>query len=468
MTDKTEPAIGFTSMDAGAPGRRGRTGPATSFAVLAAAALLLSGCSSVPDYANPVEWYNSASDSVGGWFEDEDEAFEEGSAADAGTSPDEEYPNLASVPDRPTPSTTAEEREAIRDGLTADRENARYTDDDSGSARVAPVGFPPPSAGNSSSNQSAASTRTASPPPSAATTESVASAPPAPRESSVPEPTAPASTSATASAASAVTRNTGAARPQSGLWPNRPAPQTAVRTGRTQANVGGGAETNRAVEESLRDGSQRNSLLSPTEQDTHNVRQQSETTLDSAGSPSSSSASRPSERVASVPDRSPPASSSGSSSAVTTDLSALSGGFDAAASGAGGYSSGGFSPGFAPTGPAYLAATVYFGHGSAGLTAQEQRAIGQIAQQALQTGAYVTVIGHASSRTGNMPLPQHDQANLDISAKRAERVARALISAGLPADRIAAQGVADSQPAFYEYMPAGEAGNRRAEILLQY
>ena len=31
----------------------------------------LTGCSSLPDYANPVSWYERAADKVGGWFSDD-------------------------------------------------------------------------------------------------------------------------------------------------------------------------------------------------------------------------------------------------------------------------------------------------------------------------------------------------------------------------------------------------------------
>ena len=31
----------------------------------------LAGCSSLPDYANPVSWYERAADKVGGWFSDD-------------------------------------------------------------------------------------------------------------------------------------------------------------------------------------------------------------------------------------------------------------------------------------------------------------------------------------------------------------------------------------------------------------
>lgn len=125
-------------------------------------------------------------------------------------------------------------------------------------------------------------------------------------------------------------------------------------------------------------------------------------------------------------------------------------------------------PGYVPTGEAYLAGTVYFGHGSTSLSATEQAQIRALAQEAEQTGAIVRVLGHASSRTADMELPLHDRVNFKVSKQRAEAIAKVMIQAGLPADRIYVEALADAAPAYYEIMPSGEAGNRRAEILFQY
>ena len=59
-------------------------------------------------------------------------------------------------------------------------------------------------------------------------------------------------------------------------------------------------------------------------------------------------------------------------------------------------------------------------------------------------------------------------ANFEISLKRAQAVANALIAAGVPAERVRVEAVSDTQPEYYEVMPSGESGNRRAEIVLYY
>jgi len=46
-------------------------------------------------------------------------------------------------------------------------------------------------------------------------------------------------------------------------------------------------------------------------------------------------------------------------------------------------------------------------------------------------------------------------------------VARELMSQGVLASSVRIDAVGDSQPVYYESMPRGEEGNRRAEIYVQ-
>lgn len=80
----------------------------------------------------------------------------------------------------------------------------------------------------------------------------------------------------------------------------------------------------------------------------------------------------------------------------------------------------------------------------------------------------IRVIGHASSRTQNLDPLRHKLANFRVSLNRANSVAAALMSKGLPADRLFVGAVSDNEPLYYEVMPAGESGNQRAEIYLDY
>jgi outer membrane protein OmpA-like peptidoglycan-associated protein len=80
---------------------------------------------------------------------------------------------------------------------------------------------------------------------------------------------------------------------------------------------------------------------------------------------------------------------------------------------------------------------------------------------------YLRVVGHASSRTSNMPLEKHLEVIFNKSQDRANAVAKEVIKEGVPANHVLVEAVGDSQPVYYESMPQGEDGNRRAEIFLQ-
>ncbi len=79
----------------------------------------------------------------------------------------------------------------------------------------------------------------------------------------------------------------------------------------------------------------------------------------------------------------------------------------------------------------------------------------------------IRVVGHASSRTANMPVERHLEVIFTKSQQRANAVARELMSQGVPAANVRIDAVGDSQPVYYESMPRGEEGNRRAEIYVQ-
>jgi len=114
-----------------------------------------------------------------------------------------------------------------------------------------------------------------------------------------------------------------------------------------------------------------------------------------------------------------------------------------------------------------LVGIVYFGHGSTGLDGNDQQVLREVASMMSQS-AGLEVVGHASARTGVVDAMRHKLANLDISMRRANAVADALASMGAPRDRISVVARSDSQPVYHEFMPTGEAGNRRVEIYLTF
>lgn len=114
-------------------------------------------------------------------------------------------------------------------------------------------------------------------------------------------------------------------------------------------------------------------------------------------------------------------------------------------------------------------AVVFFPNDSVGLTAEGRAQVRAAVQQFRAAGGqgYVRVVGHSSSRTPNMSAEKHVEIIFKKSQDRANAVARELIRAGIPADRVLVEAVGDTAPVYYESMPKGEEGNRRAEIFLQ-
>lgn len=114
-------------------------------------------------------------------------------------------------------------------------------------------------------------------------------------------------------------------------------------------------------------------------------------------------------------------------------------------------------------------ATIYFSGDRTTLPASARNQVREAVAAFRANGGNGTikVVGHASSRTANMSVERHLEVIFQKSQARANAVAQALIRAGIPADKVIVEAVGDSQPIYYESMPKGEAGNRRAEIFVQ-
>ena len=102
---------------------------------------------------------------------------------------------------------------------------------------------------------------------------------------------------------------------------------------------------------------------------------------------------------------------------------------------------------------------------NAAARAQVRAAVAAFKQNGGQ--GYIRVVGHSSSRTTNMSLERHLEIIFNKSQDRADAVAREVIREGVPANKVLVEAVGDTQPIYYESMPKGEDGNRRAEIFLQ-
>ena len=387
---------------------------------VAALLALLGGCSSTPDWANPVEWYRGASDAVFGSDEAESETAKPAASAQKTPGADRDFPNLASVPERPRAPTEAE-RDQMARSLAADRANARYSDEqiERQTDSVTPPPAPPPPAAVASPAPTppSATPRPVTraeiarpvPPVQSARTQAPAPVPAAPP---VPARTAPAPQMAATSAAP--------------LPPiqNRP-PQFAPAPARAQV---------------------------PTaEQDRRTVR-----SLVTRPSPSARSIARignptfgapPADIAQTLGAGTPPAFAGSVGPGAVTPFPQPSGTLAARAAVAG-----------------ERVALIRFPVGSARLSARDRGLVRQIAQAYKQRGGAIRVEGHASSRTKDMNPVQHQLVNFDISLSRANAVASELIRQGVPAEAVFVSAMSDSQPIYYEVMPAGEDGNRRAEI----
>ncbi|RKQ73030.1 outer membrane protein OmpA-like peptidoglycan-associated protein [Oceanibaculum indicum] len=417
--------------------RQRRQGRGAKIGLMATAGLiLLAGCSSVPDAVNPVEWYKGAT----GLFED-DAAPAKDQAAREQTASDSSYPNLGSVPARPTDISTPSERRAAQQGLVADREQARYTDQQ------------PSNAVTTGSGQVSTSTT------STARTETRPPAPPA----AAPAPAAPAAAPAAAEPAPA------AAAPSA-----PPAARIAARAEPSETVSAGAAMMERRRQEVLAERAAARSTDSTPQQSSGQssgqVAEQPRTTTpqpearpeapatrtETAQAPSASAPTGPTAaevyREQFARSAAPVATRSTEAQPAATEPAAP-------------------APVPAPTGKAgisYLAATILFGHGSTTLDPSESDSLRKVAAEHRKTGGTLRIVGHASSRTTDMRPLQHQLANFQVSVSRAEAVAQELRRLGVPAKSMEVVGVGDSQPIYYEVMPAGEAGNRRVEIFVDY
>ena len=100
---------------------------------LSAAALLLGGCSWLPNALNPIEWYRDVTGASS-----HDATGSERNAQNLEAGGKQPYPNLGSVPKPPDTALSAAEREKLQKGLVSDRANARYSDEELRHGRTVP------------------------------------------------------------------------------------------------------------------------------------------------------------------------------------------------------------------------------------------------------------------------------------------------------------------------------------------
>jgi outer membrane protein OmpA-like peptidoglycan-associated protein len=441
------------------------------FATVLALALSAGGCStmsdavpsmpSVPDWVDPGTWFGG------------DDSSSSSSATPAPTSDNSQPPDLASLPDKPQ-TTTPDDQQKVASTLAASADQAKYSADalrggteaaaapppNVAPAEVAdadiPAAAPPPSASkpapvvqqadlsvaSAPEGQSAPGTLPA-PAPGPVQVASVAPPPPAveePLPAATPAPAAapaPEVTPAPAPAATPV-----AAR--------APAPMQVASIAPSDAALGFKPSTAPALDPTV------TQFVAPT------IVARYDETASEAGigsqSPMAVASAKPvkyikSRKGAPMGEGGPEAMTG----AVVANLDAIDPG---AGSAMAPYAN---ASGMTPS------AVVFFHGDTVGLSASAREQIRAAAEQYRGQGSvgFVRVVGHSSSRTANMPLEKHLEVIFRKSQDRADAVAKELIRDGVPADKVLISAVGDSQPVYYESMPKGEDGNRRAEIFLQ-
>jgi outer membrane protein OmpA-like peptidoglycan-associated protein len=424
--------------------------------VALAAGLALAGCASAPSAVKPWTWFGGGD-----------------AAATPGPGADQPYPNLADVPDRPK-APSAEEQRRMAQGLLADREAARYTDEairrqeppmvasapPRPESRIEPAAGPPPLARQPVAVEPVPPPATPAPAPAPAeatlplfperpaapAAESAAPAPPPPPEpprdeAARPAPPAPIEAPPPATAGATPRPERAAAEPPP-LQPAEapPSPPPPPRSAQVPAAPAQPVARPAAPVQSAP------------------VARQPSQSVRAAPTPPAAV-----EPASGGPRRATPAPSELVWGPPPPDIDIVRRGAEPVEELAAGLAA--LDEPYA-TGTAIRVATVRFNSGSARLGANDERALLRVAALYRSRGGRVTIVGHASGE-GRTASVRHEMANLTVSMDRAAAVARALERHGVPADRIEITALSDNDPVARETGPAGEAANRRADVFLR-
>jgi len=386
----------------------------------------LGGCSMMPDWANPGNLYDSVFD---------DDTSLSGLSSNAAAPGDEEdFPDLSSVPERPSEASSPEEIEGVRDGLIADRDSARYTDE---VLRAGPADdllafeemLP------ETPQEAMAPPRDDAPEP-----REIARADVEPRP--LIEEVAPSALSALGEAESLY----------DSLEPIDPSATVVAELLMSEPTYEQSAPEVEVV------------TVIPETRVAPETRNPAVTTVAGAGGQDTLArtfAMRLAESSATVTTApaNPSFSSPASADVAFADDTMMPDTAEAMGGAASGPSFGG-----AP-GPA---AIVKFANGSDRIGRRQRDALRKVVAAHRTRGGFIRVVGHASSRTRDLPLSEHMLVNFSISVDRAEAVTRELIRLGAPPGSVLTEARGDSDPVYYEVMPAGEQENRRAEVFLEF
>jgi chemotaxis protein MotB len=113
-----------------------------------------------------------------------------------------------------------------------------------------------------------------------------------------------------------------------------------------------------------------------------------------------------------------------------------------------------------------LAQAVLFPSGSAQVGTEGAEVLGKVANRLRELPHRVLVQGHTDDVPISGRLAERYPTNWELAGARAASVVRILAERGVPAERLAAVSLADTQPASPNESPEGRAANRRIEIRL--
>jgi outer membrane protein OmpA-like peptidoglycan-associated protein len=486
-----------------------------AYAGLLLAGTVLAACSYVPDSVNPTTWKWSRLNPAT-WFE---------SDQPAPPKPAQQRPSLADRPasksDRPFPSVndtpakpaapSAVDRRNLAQGLQADRDNARYTDEvlRASSAQAAP----PPAAQPSPPTAMAAVPAETRPPvaPMAPVTRQVS---PTPAPTPIPAPIAPAAVARaepspppfstpqpvqpTARAAAVpVPSITGSAAAPAGRAGAVPVPSV-VPSGPTPSPLTAPVAAS-PVPPAVPAGVPRQTVPAPSASQPQAIAQAAPPSTYAAapqalpsrpgaqvdpGGPSSLSSgfvpgggrtpllaavyaqsinAQNARTISNIPPgfRQPTAQPIGQFSTNVPEIVQQS--FNTAL--------GQMPPALTPNGmtarggPAGSvgAALIHFDEGATRASPKTRDLLVGVVEQQRQMGGRLRVVGHANG-TGTR---EGGRRSTDVSLARAQSVARELVRLGAPQSSVVTEALGDSRPIFDESTPAGAAENRRVEIFLE-
>lgn len=376
------------------------------------------------------------------------------------TADNSQTPDLSTIPDKPAAPSTADEQKDVADSLASDRADAQYSADTlkggTEAAAAPPPASPPPSGTEDVASNESEPTGAAPATPQAAPPQPAAAEPPAPSSAPGTLPSTAANESASAPAAAPTTQVATAeppAVPATGGVPAVPAVPAAVAQPQTVSDASLGFHPSSAPP---LDPSVAQFVPQPILS-----RYQQTASIGPAPAVPMSTPANTDEVAAAGPTHSRHHKAAMGVGGPEQMSGAVVANFDALQAGSVGPSvyAGSGSP----------AAVVFFPHDTTILSAAARAQV-QAAARAFEAQGgqgHIRVVGHSSSRTANMPLSRHIVWNFERSQARANAVARELIHDGIPADRVLIEAVGDTQPVYYESMPQGEDGNRRAEIFIQ-